>query len=278
MSEPVSNAEIEDVLSSIRKLVSENNSANRDVEPSRPVVEKLVLTPALRVSDIQDDPEQEPADSRSEDAVEAAELEATPVQDLSELPIMPAPQDPPRRSRLEERIAELEEAVSRSHDDWEPDGSEYDSETSDTLTFEPEDFSGDPDVPEADDETMAESEDDDDLDALSGEPESGADEIDLEMQNDDEAAVDAVDAVEAPEEADPVQAEEQGEAATAADTEDGLYPDLEETILDEEALRELVAALVREELQGHVGERITRNVRRLVRREIQRAMALKDFD
>lgn len=48
--------------------------------------------------------------------------------------------------------------------------------------------------------------------------------------------------------------------------------------IDEEALRQLVGELVREELQGVLGERITRNVRRLVRHEIQRAFALRDLD
>ena len=48
MSEPMSSVEIEDVLSSIRRLVSE------DLRPApRPVVtkpaDKLILTPALRV-------------------------------------------------------------------------------------------------------------------------------------------------------------------------------------------------------------------------------------
>ena len=39
-------------------------------------------------------------------------------------------------------------------------------------------------------------------------------------------------------------------------------------ILDEESLRDLINALVREELQGELGERIGRNLRRLIRREI----------
>ena len=47
----------------------------------------------------------------------------------------------------------------------------------------------------------------------------------------------------------------------------------DDTVMDEEALRELVAEIVRQELRGALGERITRNVRKLVRREIQRALA-----
>lgn len=48
--------------------------------------------------------------------------------------------------------------------------------------------------------------------------------------------------------------------------------------LDEAALRRLVADLIRKELQGALGERITRNVRKLVRREINRALVSRDFE
>ncbi|MGB0799195.1 MAG: hypothetical protein ACPGRD_07740, partial [Planktomarina sp.] len=48
--------------------------------------------------------------------------------------------------------------------------------------------------------------------------------------------------------------------------------------LDVELLRELVVDTIREELQGVLGERITRNVRKLVRREIQRAVTNKNFN
>jgi len=50
------------------------------------------------------------------------------------------------------------------------------------------------------------------------------------------------------------------------------------TMLDEEALRDLVAELIRQELQGRLGERITQNVRKLVRREIQRALVSREFE
>lgn len=56
---------------------------------------------------------------------------------------------------------------------------------------------------------------------------------------------------------------------TLAETGDGY--------LDEDSLRDLVASIVREELQGPLGERITRNVRKLVRREIHRALAAHDL-
>ncbi|NSX56167.1 hypothetical protein [Parasulfitobacter algicola] len=48
--------------------------------------------------------------------------------------------------------------------------------------------------------------------------------------------------------------------------------------IDEESLRDMVAELVRQELQGELGERITRNVRKLIRREIHRALASQELD
>lgn len=52
----------------------------------------------------------------------------------------------------------------------------------------------------------------------------------------------------------------------------------EDSILDEETLRDMVSELVRAELQGELGDRITRNVRKLVRREIQRALSTREFE
>ena len=65
--------------------------------------------------------------------------------------------------------------------------------------------------------------------------------------------------------------------AKAGGDESGLS-DLDEAVLDEESLRELVSDIVRQELQGALGERITRNVRKLVRREIHRALAAQELD
>jgi hypothetical protein len=44
-------------------------------------------------------------------------------------------------------------------------------------------------------------------------------------------------------------------------------------ILDEEAIRSVVNRIVREELQGELGDRITRNLRKLIRREISQIEA-----
>ena len=56
MSDPVANVEVEDVLSSIRRLVSDDSRPS--MKTATPVTlspDRLVLTPALRVEDHQDE-------------------------------------------------------------------------------------------------------------------------------------------------------------------------------------------------------------------------------
>ncbi|TVS02031.1 MAG: hypothetical protein EA407_10605 [Rhodobacteraceae bacterium] len=48
-----------------------------------------------------------------------------------------------------------------------------------------------------------------------------------------------------------------------------------ETVIDEGMLYQLVANIVRQELQGELGEKITRNIRKLVRAEVARELALR---
>ncbi|MEP1613839.1 MAG: hypothetical protein ABJL72_18205 [Roseobacter sp.] len=59
---------------------------------------------------------------------------------------------------------------------------------------------------------------------------------------------------------------------TADETGKGPKEGASNLDIDEEMLRQMVAKIVRSELQGALGDRITRNVRNLVRREIQRAL------
>lgn len=176
MSDPVDRAEIEDVLSSIRRLVS-TDAGDR---PATEADDRLMLTPALRVD----------------------EIEATPG----------------RADALRARVAELEEVVSRQRDRWDPDGV-------------------------ADDDNSA-----------------------VPMSSpvwDDNAGTDAPSEAEAP--------LNLTGFAQATVEETGEPPERQDTP-DEDALRDMVADIVRQELQGALGERITRNVRKLVRREIHRAL------
>ena len=83
----------EAVLDSIRRLLSDGQLPDRKAERVSTGNEKLLLTPALRVEDMPSDP-------------------------------MPRPRSEPVAWSLEDRIAELEEAVGDRPDEWEPDGSE----------------------------------------------------------------------------------------------------------------------------------------------------------
>jgi hypothetical protein len=84
MSDPVTNVEIEDVLSSIRRLVSdEDRSAPKAQEQSDAPVsepERFVLTPALRVADVDPvEPEQEVAETEAEIAAVEPEDDSVEV-------------------------------------------------------------------------------------------------------------------------------------------------------------------------------------------------------
>lgn len=72
--------------------------------------------------------------------------------------------------------------------------------------------------------------------------------------------------------------EDDGQSAAAYQDDDRATLTADEpALIDEDMLRDLVADIVRQELQGALGERITRNVRKLVRREIQRALAAHEI-
>ncbi len=62
----------------------------------------------------------------------------------------------------------------------------------------------------------------------------------------------------------------------AAEAPPAARPDEAAAPVDPDALRGLVAELVREELHGVMGERVTRNLRKLVRREVARAIASRE--
>lgn len=57
-----------------------------------------------------------------------------------------------------------------------------------------------------------------------------------------------------------------------------LFHEPDELPIDREMLRTLIGEVLREELQGTLGERMTRNVRKLVRAEIRRALAEGEAD
>lgn len=81
---------------------------------------------------------------------------------------------------------------------------------------------------------------------------------------------------------DPAQERAELVAALAKEVEEAMRisaaPQNPVAEMDVETLRMMVVQTIRQELAGELGEKITRNVRKLVRREINRVLASKDLD
>jgi hypothetical protein len=252
MSGPVSSNEVEDFVSSVRRLVSTDERprpTSRDLAQDR-----LVLGQAFRI--VPD----------ASDTVEPLLL-TTPVKDVEPAasfspPEMPAEPDPTVAVTSQAFEAEWEEEIWTEPD---PPLSE--------LALGAEEA-----------EVVVETAEEGSRDRIAGdaEPEkhntgwAGTEENWLE----DLAATDAP-------VASPAQAP--GEAAEkSAARPDVLKLSAEDmltdgegnplTVLDEAALQQIIRQLIREELKGVLGERITQSVRKLVRAEINRALAAHALD
>lgn len=345
MSDPVTNIEIEDVLSSIRRLFKEDNqgadsaeekaeekpekqgdsTSDAATENTSESTDRLVLTPAFRVDPIRKKNAAEAVEAEAESAIltsssavdsvdksvaveesrlhlmpdeasqdkpdvlvlgawQAAEPEvdepATAIQDaptavfqtdnLEQVDPIAASQN--RQSSLKATIAELEAAISDQGAEFEPDGSEevgsipeneplqwQDSDETDVL----EQF-----IPEAKSEAASE-------------PEPEIIELDNVAPQEVDPAFVRRHAASSDVESDPSAITAPDFPSTEPDTlQEALGRDLpvEQLPIDEDAMRDLVSEIVRQELQGALGERITRNVRKLVRREIHRIISSQEFE
>ncbi|MGB3243274.1 MAG: hypothetical protein WBB25_01970 [Sulfitobacter sp.] len=321
MSDPVKNAEVEDVLSSIRRLVSEDKRPLQTPKPA-PAHDRLVLTPALRVEDKEIDrtasdaprstshlllkPENIVDDAAalsdaglSEGHDQSEDMSGTAADDhfdfhafdtkanpdtaigTAESAKVDEPAQQPavdgKSAALSAKIAALETAIGDISDEWEPDGKSSDA------------YAGtEPHTMEWDDGDIDESaEAEMDAEEAAGVTFSHRAEAvreamyeDEEMRGSDEKMFE--DQGETPSEsvAETI-AEPAVQGVDALDSEepaDGFDLTADDQLLDEETLRDLVSEIVQSELQGALGERITRNVRRLVRREIHRALTARDLD
>ena len=332
MSDSVTNVDVEDVLSSIRRLVTDTNTDVRPAPKPEPVAEDaagdekpseaLLLTPAFRVkADVAEPPQQDESGMGSDETAPDATL------------------DPANLSNLREAISETQKA-----DYYEDDAPEditpvvdfirHDSASTQTVedAFVEEATAEDvPFVWASQREQAADAPQEDMADAGLSEPsipdwvEAGNAEIAeaevVETHDDtpDEAEILSQDELHEPHEDHEDDAEQLEDALPEFDTVEGDVSDpddstiepeavfaaaaaasvfsdteeqaqsvddadtsglaeFEESILDEDALRDMVAEIVREELTGELGERITRNVRKLVRREIHRALLTREFE
>ncbi|MBC6408365.1 MAG: hypothetical protein GDA40_09775 [Rhodobacteraceae bacterium] len=301
MSNPVLNEEIEDVLSSIHRLFSEEtqNVKKQMDEPSDDG--KLVLTPSLRVQGpdaLQDAPEGE----AETDIV--PEASALLLRDAARAPwedpnarLFEVAEDAPdgRESPL------VLEAWAKNGppgmDEAALHGKPVDEIVEDVVPGSANDIdcdpgSGDDDAPDAAQDGVSER-----RAAVLGAPDfPGAQNVsgvgvDTGPETDaptgsTEMLSSKIEALEAVVSAAEDEVEPSGTAAFSGISDEAIVSEhddvarltVDETILDEERLRELVAEIVRQELQEALGERITRNVRKLVRREIHRALTAQNFE
>jgi hypothetical protein len=311
MAGPLSSEEIEDVVSSVRRLVSNEQrprTLSRDLNS-----ERLLLTPALRVV-----PDASPLaplvlDAPVAEAIPAVEDEATVVSDVQPQPDTPAGLTAAQEESLAKALdmeIDPEPVVSESDvssavgpdaslDPDDATGAEWEDE----IWVEPEPVSLGEAALAAEEAEVLTGPDQDDAEAASwdqGSSEWAGDEpipfIPLRRRAEHLAArLAAGEVVEAP------KAAAEDEAVGGADTSpqpDGGAPatkapvsaaapmasefmDEDGTplaVLDEAALQDIVRQTLRQELQGEMGERITRNVRKLMRAEINRALMARDLD
>lgn len=358
MSEPVTNVEIEDVLTSIRRLVSESGrgapSAQLRTEPPeqarpKPAVsapDRLMLTPALRVSDPIIENRQEDMGSLppahqaprvgSSDWGQAAgggvsaEFEAisdTEESEDFEDNVVTSFQAPHIQEADDDFPEFVEPDLVAETDGFEPeDDADFDADHDgdDIEDFDPDDGIAlseaqsldsrivqwenvsagedqplEPDAPGDSDyagtevgalswiEAVAKAQHEkgeatDRETGLESEPEIGETHGVFDLSGAEVEEQDAEPEKVVTEFANRIEAEAQDYAADVI--EHAIAPELESfeteepVMLDEALLREMVSDIVRQELQGALGERITRNVRKLVRREIHRALAAHDLE
>ena len=249
MADNVANVDKEDVLSSIRRLVADS-SAREPVTESADVNQKLVLTPALRVLE---EPEgagglsPEPADESAESSG-AAPLFLHREQVVDPTPAVAGDGSQSPTRRLGDTIAGLESAVSGQPRDWEPDGSENEP----VLDPPPAMFRSS--LAERGVRPASEAND-------AGPIERTGSRLTLEPGSSETLVSGAADAGDFTDAHDEVQPDQAPPRAPVDD-------DAEEVLLDEETLRDMIRVIVREELQGAMGEKITGNIRRMIRREI----------
>ena len=302
MSESVTNVEVEDVLSSIRRLVSDEKRPSVAVI-SEPSNDRLVLTPALRVA--------------GSDEIADNETDNVPaIQAWSDFGASPNYKDALLDSEMTDDIPKLDddedmlldpqtEADVDTHDDNNDEQNDHQNQEV-TAEIEPELFvldsvveTSEPEIVEdvaAAEIPVAELLEDQSEAAFFAKSsatlgskiaalEAVIGKTDDQWEPDDTGDSD-YSGTEAPamiwDDADPMETVDD-DAVPVADTvadfepQDGFSQSVDD-ILDEEALRDIVSDIVREELQGALGERITRNVRKLVRREIHRALAAQDLE
>lgn len=313
MSEPLTSHEIEDVLSSIRRLVSEElrpavraPSSAQPTDPTAPAeAGKLLLTPALRVV----------TEAAPVAATDPAWDEGGEVSDVLPTPVAAPEYDDEgwNRAEMSDSAGAAEpaveaEGIQAAEASWPEPQTEVWPDGTEVLwssVGSPVDAAEDEAEPKAGTASAAESQGHwsaQDVPGVDWVQEDGdwvepspmpfvahprkaslaADPLARAWADRAEAEVRAS-LHEAPSSAKPQPAPEAPRPAAEAPRpqpaaeEPGLF-DGDSPEIDEEVLRDIVRDIIREELAGTLGERITRNVRKLVRVEINRALTAREFE
>lgn len=320
MPDAVTNAEVEDVLSSIRRLVSEDRRTPAEDKP-KASTDRLVLTPALRVAEA---PRRESIDTdkvvaehsfgedqgADDNASDADAVIGVLMADKHDEEHHADQHDTPAETALQQDGDDRDETASgmdasdqddhAGQDDTDEDGaaSVQDADLTDGRSLDEVFRAVDAqeaeasvlrDVPEYRgpetsmsaqslsakiavlEEVIARTDDQWEPDGAGRDDYAGTEHPAMAWEDATDDA-DPEDATDAAPEATLFGGQTQRSDASA----DMLNSD--EDVLDEDALRDLVSDIVRQELQGALGERITRNVRKLVRREIHRALAAQELE
>lgn len=326
MSERMSSVEIEDVLSSIRRLVSDDLRPAPRLATRQDAASKLILTPALRVVTEADSEnfaasqavyDQNEADFLTENmVVDPAGYDAgtvtSPLQTLlrgiakgdvlaaDDATTLPNPADAsgPNTPSIEAVVAALGAAVTgqgwegESDDLPEPAVDWTDRAWAERTLADVAPTGGDDEIDDA--EVILHT---------AHEAALPADEIWLQPAEVAEAAVESsfLADVLSHDDAQILERDiaDRAEAAAVAEilrtgqaaVEHDIVEEPQATVfahdqiahdpiasIDEGELRDLIRDIIREELQGDLGERITRNVRKLVRAEINRVLTSRDFE
>lgn len=256
MSEPMSSVEIEDVLSSIRRLVSEDFRPSLRHAAQPPAGDKLILTPALRVVSNRapnwDEGDDWYEESRAEVVLEWA-VEPVPEPQAGGVgaPVTEAPMAEDVAGEVPEpQILRLAEPVPPAYPVVAEDSIGF------AELFEEVYVSREALAPGEDPAPAWAQEDPGETEQVA---EARPEPVFVDPSWADSAAAEAIARLEQHEEAE-------------------LFAEAPEMTFDEAVLRDLVRDLIREEMQGGLGEKITRNVRKLVRAEISRVLAARDFD
>lgn len=234
----MSSVEIEDVLSSIRRLVSEDLRPGHGGQVRQAPSGRLLLTPALRVVPgraAEPEPEIEPEHEPAAVPEPARLQEEDPPETMAYAGDLHWPQ--PDTVEVDLDSVEDAELVEPLHlaQEWRETGWRDDSWRDGAWPLE----------------------------AAAAPPEPVAP-MDAHLADLAEAA--AVAEILAT----PAEPERRHEAEPE-------FLGAEDFLIDEEVVRDLVRDIIREELQGALGERITRNVRKLVRAELNRALLARDL-